>query len=1177
MTYESSDILGGRSLENGTSSETSMFFKLTGVATIGLFAWLAWFRGRVVFLKWKETRYKKAMRRRHGIPDEDERPFNVAYAAAMRAREREDEGGSAPGVNGRRPRNALSEGQQNLRQRFNDVGKSYCGDNFILAMADPRGFHSLVAPQVATTSHWRNASVPIVPQIAQAYAQIKQQQQNGVEPDPPNFGARYNSNPPAIHVTDFNREAISSGHAAPSQQSNKQKLQRIIRKRSFDDEDDLEPTKKSRVEGEELMDGDEDAEWAFKRGSKRGLATEDDEGYESTRGDKRPRNISRDKTPEDQVMEDELDADDVTELRSIPRGKKRDRAEAGSTFGGDEDEMEDDQLDGKASRRRKRKMISKRKSDAHVSARGRKRDRDADVEESEDEDVQKLHVSRKKRGKKNGEDEGDGSDVSMSDSQVSRGSYVKGRRIGEEWEVNGVLYKVGINGQRLRQALVKKARNKFPMPKDSQHPDREANLEVFVETWLTESEYKEAKERRELAWQDTPKQSAEPETPGNVHDSPSIKGKNLLWASAAAQESPVPKRRPFRESIATTVGLRIDAFPDASTTSRRRVASAYGPLPQTGIMESPARNGGFRTFSKWEKQDLEAEAMAKMRAKLQEQKASSSDLKSVGLGAPPLAASASAPGPTGSASSFAFAKPADKPGPTLTASFSMGASPSLTGDSKSPPSLSANKPSGETQPSLSSMSSSQSFPALTSSQPDLSKPLSAAPAPSGSSSMTNFFAPKSGSSTAVASITPAPGGAPAAASTKMPFGFNAPTSGFSSAATNPSTTSPFSFGGNLAGKASTSPFSSGAQSDQKNAEPEKPAQSSDNGASLSGRVGGFVPMQPASRSFTAPSTTPGGSPFSFGKPTPLAAEPSKSTSTFGPVVATNEPPKPTSVFGPSTTVSEPIKPVPAFGTSSTPQNGSSTTGSTTSAPVPKFNFGFSKNSTSSPAAGASSGTPEPSKPAPPTFNFNAPKTSGTTPAPIESSSATAAGLKFKFTTSPFGSTNSAGGASNTTAKPTAFSGFANGSNGSGTSNPFSTTATSPNPAPPKSSIFGNVGGGSTTSSAVNAADAPKPPISFGGNATSTTPSTATATGNSQPSPFTFSFGNAPSSSNSTAPSPFGAQPSSTAASSNGGAQSIFGKPSTTTPSTFGFGGNTSTSSAAFGSFGQTGQNQEEKK
>lgn len=63
------------------------------------------------------------MRRRHGIPDEDQRPFNVAYAAAMRARGREDEGSSAPGGSDKRLRNALAEGQEGLRQRFSDVGQ----------------------------------------------------------------------------------------------------------------------------------------------------------------------------------------------------------------------------------------------------------------------------------------------------------------------------------------------------------------------------------------------------------------------------------------------------------------------------------------------------------------------------------------------------------------------------------------------------------------------------------------------------------------------------------------------------------------------------------------------------------------------------------------------------------------------------------------------------------------------------------------------------------------------------------------------------------------------------------------------------------------------------------------------------------------------------------------------
>lgn len=81
----------------------------------------------VFFLRWLVSNggvlVCRAMRRRHGIPDEDERPFNVAYAAAVRAREREDEGGSVPGATGRRLRNALAEGQQSLWRRFDDVGK----------------------------------------------------------------------------------------------------------------------------------------------------------------------------------------------------------------------------------------------------------------------------------------------------------------------------------------------------------------------------------------------------------------------------------------------------------------------------------------------------------------------------------------------------------------------------------------------------------------------------------------------------------------------------------------------------------------------------------------------------------------------------------------------------------------------------------------------------------------------------------------------------------------------------------------------------------------------------------------------------------------------------------------------------------------------------------------------
>jgi hypothetical protein len=51
----------------------------------------------------------------------------------------------------------------------------------------------------------------------------------------------------------------------------------------------------------------------------------------------------------------------------------------------------------------------------------------------------------------------------------------------------------------------------FEQPQDSLHPDKDENLEVYVECWLTEEEYQEAKEKMRLAWQDSPKASAEPE------------------------------------------------------------------------------------------------------------------------------------------------------------------------------------------------------------------------------------------------------------------------------------------------------------------------------------------------------------------------------------------------------------------------------------------------------------------------------------------------------------------------------------------------------------------------------------------------------------------------------------------------------------------------------------------
>jgi hypothetical protein len=243
-------------------------------------------------------------------------------------------------------------------------------------------------------------------------------------------------------------------------------------------QDEEHEAKKSKVEGHELIDGDEDAEFeefAPKRGSKRSMREEEDieetASSKKSRG-KRARKVSHEKKRQvDHSMDvdDDEGADVITELKSTNRGKKRDRAEAGSTFGGDDDESasEIEEGDSKARRRRrKRRTVAKRKSEAtFLRAKKRERNGEQDVSDHESavESSPDVNTSRKKRGSRSShlEQLTSKSDVSMDESTTS--SKGKVRKIGDEWESNGIKYKIGPNYQRLRQALVRKARQKFVM------------------------------------------------------------------------------------------------------------------------------------------------------------------------------------------------------------------------------------------------------------------------------------------------------------------------------------------------------------------------------------------------------------------------------------------------------------------------------------------------------------------------------------------------------------------------------------------------------------------------------------------------------------------------------------------------------------------------------------------
>ncbi|KAE9404864.1 hypothetical protein BT96DRAFT_397445 [Gymnopus androsaceus JB14] len=459
MSDEYSDILGSDTLplrQKPTSSSLSFTFKTAFIVALLLIAYIVVARAWDSILKWREKSYRLSLRRSHGIPDNDHRPFNVAYAAVQRAKEQKEKEHARI----RRADAALSLEQQlsappsQIRHR---PGNQRGVDS-------SRSGAPVAVPGSSTPS---NSYLPI-PQSSQS---------NRVT-----FADGYNTSASPLEIP----VQLAASSSSPLRRSGRKSIgilkssviddDRKKRERGNDDEDG-DIAKKTRVEGDEFIDGDEEAEWqdshnfVHSRGSKRGLGEEDDTESSTLKG-KRQRQVFGDKSEDYHDMD--VDAEDYA--GSVSRGKKRDRDEAGSSFGGEREEGDEEELDTEeeVEKARRRKRRNKRRSDANSTLRGKKRDRDLEDEtgDSDDESRASRQTLKKKRGKKASSsttDEEKLSDVSMDDSP-------KGRKIGEEWTSNGVQYKIGPNAQRLRLELVKKARQKFVMPMDSVHPDRKANL-----------------------------------------------------------------------------------------------------------------------------------------------------------------------------------------------------------------------------------------------------------------------------------------------------------------------------------------------------------------------------------------------------------------------------------------------------------------------------------------------------------------------------------------------------------------------------------------------------------------------------------------------------------------------------------------------------------------------------
>jgi len=202
--------------------------------------------------------------------------------------------------------------------------------------------------------------------------------------------------------------------------------------------------------------------------------------------------------------------DDEGDNRGLgQRGKKRDRAEAESTLGDDEDDVIGLDADGSVPLRRKRRTLSEGETDITLApTRGQKRSHD-DKNDLEAEDENPHSQKRMK----------------VSEQSTRKISTEHGdRAIGEEWLKNGIKWKLGSNGKLLRQNIVRQKVPAYRMvslyiyvtgrvhlslilkPADSAHSDRFVEQEVYVKKWFTEEEHSAAQNRGVLIEQDTLKE-----------------------------------------------------------------------------------------------------------------------------------------------------------------------------------------------------------------------------------------------------------------------------------------------------------------------------------------------------------------------------------------------------------------------------------------------------------------------------------------------------------------------------------------------------------------------------------------------------------------------------------------------------------------------------------------------
>ena len=279
------------------------------------------------------------------------------------------------------------------------------------------------------------------------------------------------------------------------------------------------------------------------------------------------------------------------------------------------------------------------------------------------------------------------------------------REPGDEWtDLNGLKWRVGEDGVRRRATVVVEMRPKYAMPKDSTHPDAKQKIQVYVEKFLTEHEYEEARRRKQLGFQEAERQrEAEARAKAEEEASRSPQSRNTLTPRKMRTDllySDTPLRA-SRSDISLRRSVAAATPPPqavgAAGSKSRRISLAASASAGSSPRPSPSRRTGLDEESKKRREEA-------LLRKLRDEKlrSSSNSPDPAGTGAPPPPTSTK-PEETkaasgGVAGGFSFGtskseetKPAPakaeeaKPAPAASAEFSFGSAPT-------PPKLEEKKP-----------------------------------------------------------------------------------------------------------------------------------------------------------------------------------------------------------------------------------------------------------------------------------------------------------------------------------------------------------------------------------------------------------------------------------------------------------------------------------------------------